>query len=225
MKVDAKSLPRLLDRLEAQAGPPPRRPPRTALEWVLWENAGYLVDDEKRAKAYRALAKRTGPSAAGILALPREELLAIAKLGGMHPERRVEKLVAIAVTVRDAFGGDLEAELSGTLPRARRALKRFPGIGAPGADAILLFTGRHALAALESNGLRVLVRLGLAHEDPSYAKSYRSAVEALAPHLGRGCAWLERAHGLLRRHGQTLCRRTAPACDECPLADGCPSSG
>jgi endonuclease III len=32
---------------------------------------------------------------------------------------------------------------------------------------------------------------------------------------------LIQAHLLLRRHGQELCRRSEPTCDNCPLAADC----
>jgi endonuclease III len=110
------------------------------------------------------------------------------------------------------------------LAKARTALKKFPGIGEPGAEKILLFTGKHALFALESNGLRVLVRLGYAREEKNYSTTYRALRTALAPLESRGAAWLQRAHLLLQRHGQELCKRTAPRCDDCPLLAGCPSA-
>ena len=33
--------------------------------------------------------------------------------------------------------------------------------------------------------------------------------------------WLISAHQLLRRHGQEICRRSAPVCEACPLTEGC----
>src|SRR6266850_6641132 len=162
-------LPGQLDALEKLYGRPARARPRSALEWILWENAAYLLPDEKRARAFSELQKRTGLTAEGIAGLPPHELLEWARLGGMHPERRVSKLLEIAALVRERFGGDLEAALDGPLPKARAALKRFPGIGDPGAEKILLFTGRHPFFALESNGLRVLLRLGHARPGKSYA--------------------------------------------------------
>ena len=222
--TDPALLPAALDRIEAFLGKPKRLPPRKALDWILWENCAYLVNDEKRAKAYRALADATKLRAVGILALPRSELLALARLGGMIAEKRVEKLLAIAHLVQDEHGGDLEAALALPLAKARRAMKRFPGIGDPGADKILLFTGTHALPALESNGLRALVRLGYAREETSYARMYRTGVAALAPHAERGCAWLMRAYDVLRAHGQRTCTHNAPACDACMLAEECPSA-
>lgn len=156
--VKSSDLPELLDRLALRYEPLPRALPHKALDWVLWANAAHLVPDERRTAAHRALAKATGLSADGILGRPREELRAIAALGGMHAGGRVAKWIAIAETVRDSFGGDLEAVIGQPLAEARRALKTFPGIGAPGADRVLLFTRTHALVAVESNGLRVLIR-------------------------------------------------------------------
>lgn len=221
-------LPRALDELERLHGRPAAPRPKRALDWILWENVAYLVPDTKRAEAYRALERATGLTADGILALPPHELRELAALGGMHPDQRVRKLTAIAETVERDFDGDLEAALELPLPKARAALKRFPGIGDPGADKILLFTKTHARPALESNGLRVLVRLGLVAEAKSYSTTYRAATAVLAPLApsthARGCAWLVRAYELLRRHGQELCRNTAPECDACPLAASCPSA-
>lgn len=224
MKSDPVDLPALLDELEDYHGTPPRPLPKKALDWILWENAAYLVPDERRTEAYRALKKHTGLSAEGILDLAREELHELALLGGMLPERRVAKLISIAETLQDSFDGDLEAALKLPIAKARRALKAFPGIGAPGADKILLFTKTHPLAAFDSNGLRVLTRLGYAKEAKSYSSTYRDAIGAFAVHLERGCPWLIRAHELLRKHGQMLCKHKGPLCDECPLAEECPSA-
>jgi endonuclease III len=110
------------------------------------------------------------------------------------------------------------------LEQARRELKRVPGIAAPGADKILLFTGAAPVPALESNGLRALVRLGLAEEGASYAVTYRSGIAALGREAKRGAPWLARAFDLLRVHGQELCKRSKPLCGECPLESSCPSA-
>ena len=218
------NLERCLDTLEEHYGPQERPPPRKALDWVLWENAAYLVPDERRKAAYLALKKKTGLRAEGILALSREALRELAALGGMMPERRVEKWIAIAEEVRDEWGGQLESALKLPIARARRGLRRFPGIGAPGADKILLFTGTHAVPALESAGLRALVRSMGIEEAKSYSTTYRAAMSVLEPLASQGCAGWVRAFSLLRRHGQTLCKDKGPACDECPLAETCPAA-
>jgi endonuclease-3 len=75
--------------------------------------------------------------------------------------------------------------------------------------------------ALDSNGLRVLLRLGFGKEEKSYAKSYRSAREAAQAQLESDFDVLIEAHQLLRRHGQELCKRNEPRCDACPLRKEC----
>jgi endonuclease III len=127
-----------------------------------------------------------------------------------------------AAEVALQLGGDVRAVLRWPLDKAHRALRKFPGIGAPGADKILLFTKTHPILALESNGLRVLLRLGYGTEDARYEVTYRSVQQAADDELVRECAWLIDAHQLLRRHGQEWCRRTRPRCDECALTALCP---
>jgi endonuclease-3 len=85
-------------------------------------------------------------------------------------------LHGIARLALDEFEGDLETLRRLPLRQARRALMRFPSIGEPGAEKILLFGRSHAVLGLESNGVRVLTRLGVVPEGKSYGATYRSFV-------------------------------------------------
>ena len=213
----------IAEALEVRHGAPPRPIPRTPFQWVLWENVAYLVDDEVRATAFSALRRRVGFDPKAIAAARPELLAEIAR--GMRPQDRALRLLECAEIALALGGGDLKQLLALPTPKAMSALKRFPGIGAPGAEKILMFCGALPVLALESNGLRVLLRLGHGREEPkNYAKTYRSVREALAPGLPDDPAWLKSAHQLLRRHGQEVCRTTAPDCDACCLAARCPSS-
>lgn len=217
-------LARLLDALERAGGPVGPPPARGALELVLWENAGYLVDDAKRAELFAELRRKIGLDASAIAGAKREALLAIAKKGGMQPDQRVAKWLEIARLVEEEFEGDLEAALDLPTPKALRAIQRFPSLGRPGAEKVLLFTGRLPVLALESNGMRVLLRLGYGEESKSYDATYRSVREAVTPEARAECTWLTRAHLLLRRHGKALCKNNGPLCEACPLAEDCPSA-
>jgi len=208
-----------LERLHGRPKPPL---PRNPFQWILWENVAYLLDDAHRELAYRALEKRVGLTADRIARASAKSLREVTALGGMHPEQRVDRLREIAELALAEDAPDLSHVLDLPTAQARRILKKFPSIGAPGADRILLLCGALSELALESNGLRVAVRLGYGEEGSSYAATYRSALAALAPELPADAAWLARAHHLLRTHGRTLCRRSAPDCDACPLADRCP---
>lgn len=207
--------------LEKLHGRPKAPLPRNPFHWILWENVAYLLDDEQRELAYRALEKKVGLTAERIARAPAQALREVTALGGMHPEQRVDRLKEIAELALAEKSPDLAHVLDLPIAQARKILRKFPSIGAPGADRILLLCGGLRELALESNGLRVLVRLGYGEEESSYAATYRSALAALAPELPKDKAWFSRAHLLLRTHGRTLCRRSAPDCDACPLSSRC----
>ncbi len=195
----------LLDLLEAAAGPAEPPPSADGWELVLAENVAYLVDDDRRRDAMLRLRRLVGIEPEQILAAPDDLLLQV--VAGMQPAARVTRLRRCA-----------------ELAIAAATWTRFPGIGKPGVERIALFTGTSAVLALDSNALRVLVRLGYADPDAPYAATYRQAQARAGAMLAETVPARQRAHQLLRRHGQTTCRRSAPACARCPLTDHCPSA-
>ncbi len=214
------SLTAVLRDLRNFYGPPEPPDVTDPFEQVLWENVAYLADDGRRAEAFETLRQSVGTRPEAILAASRAKLLQVTR-HGILPEKFAQKLRASARIALEDFGGDLREVLRRPLPEAKKALRRFPGIGEPGAEKILLFSRSYPLFAPDSNGLRVLQRLGLGKEEKSYAASYRSAQEAVRGKLPGGFDALIEARELFRRHGQALCRRTNPACPECPLNDRC----
>jgi endonuclease-3 len=216
---------RLVANLEKHYGRPKLSPARGPFELVLYENIAYLVSEDRREKAFRELKSQIGVRPEDLLVASTAELAALAAIGGIFPELRARRLQEAARLVRDKFNGDLHAVLKLDFAQARRALKQFPAIGEPGAEKILLFTGAHPCLALESNGVRVLVRFGFAKEHKSYSTTYRSLQKALAADVGDKCAPLVEAHQLLKRHGQEICRRSAPRCQECPVRGDCEYRG
>jgi endonuclease-3 len=223
LMVKAKSpFKNIVQQLEAHYGRP--KPPKLCdpLHLILFESIGYLVDDDRREAAFAALRKQVGLNPAAIVATPIQQLIAIARLGGIHSDVRARRLKEIGLIVLTEFDGDLSGALKLPKPQAIRALKMFPSIAEPGAEKILLFTKTYPVLALESNGLRVLLRLGFGEEHKNYSTSYASVREALRDQIGDDCDFLIRAHQLLRQHGKQLCRTNNPACDVCPLQQSCP---
>jgi endonuclease-3 len=172
--------------------------PTEPFQMILWENIGYLVDDERRRRLFDAFADEIGLSPGAIEAASDAALLARAKLGGMRPETRVQRWREIARLIRERAGGD------------------------PGADKVLLFSGVAPRPALESNGLRVLIRLGYCAEQKSYDATYKAGIAVLAAAGLSDRAGLMDAYLLLREHGRTLCRRGQPLCTACLLSETCP---
>ncbi|HSB10582.1 MAG TPA: hypothetical protein VLM38_13925 [Blastocatellia bacterium] len=221
MPKTRRSFKKIIDELREFYGRPD--PPKITdpLGIILLENVAYLVSDERREQVFNSLREKAGLSPPEILTAHEENLLEVARLGGMHPAARVEKLRRIAQIALQEFDGDLDKVLKQPLSRAKKSLKKFPGIGDPGAEKILLFSKAHPILALDSNGLRVLLRLGYGEELKSYAASYRSAQAAVEGELKKDFGWLIEAHQLLRRHGQELCKTTEPLCPACPLKTSC----
>ena len=218
--MPALTLANTVRELRQHYGSPEQPPSSDPFELVLWENVAYLTTPERRHEAFDLLKRTIGTRPAAILAASQAELEAVTG-HGILASKFADKLRACARIAHEKFGGDVSRAARLPLPDAKKAMESFPGIGEPGAEKILLFSGHYTLLAPESNGLRVLVRLGLVAGGASYAKTY-AAANAMSRDSGvRGRA-LENAHLLLQLHGQTLCKRERPHCDECPLAVQCP---
>ena len=188
------------------------------LHHILWENIGYLIADDLRRALFEEFRKEIGFEPRAILRASDEQLLAIARKGGMGPETRVARWREIAEIVQRECEDDLASHLRSLSPaKARMLLKRFPGIGDPGADKTLLFCRLEARPSVDSNGLRVLARLGLISQAASYAATYKSAVGLLSQFSALGRAWLISCYAVLREHGRELCKRNEPRCIACPL--------
>ena len=214
------ALSKLVDKLRQHYGAPAPPPSTDPLELIIWENIVYLASDKRRAEAFAILKRTIGTLPDQILAAQHSALAAIGK-AGILPDVSAEQLLTIAKIAYEEFSSDLRAALKKPLSQAKKALKRFPSIGDPGAEKILLFTRSYPVMALDSNGLRVLCRVGFADEQKNYSATYRLIQDAIRGQLPKDYDSLIRAHQLLRQHGQELCKRSKPRCAECPLNDSC----
>jgi adenine-specific DNA glycosylase len=188
---------------------------------VLFEQVAYLTSDEKREGAFAELATRVGLAPRAILAAPHATLVAICERGGINGPERAARLKNSAAIVLERCAGDLAATLR-ELPQAqaRKLARAFDSFGAANAEILLLFAGV-PVPALDSNGVRVLSRLWFGGESGGYAADHRRACERMTADGPHAAALLRHAFVALRRHGKTICRRTAPACPACPLRDAC----
>jgi len=216
---------KLIAKLRKHYGEPALPPAHGPFELVMWENACYLLSDQRRAAVFQALRDQVGMDAAAIWKAGQEVLLPLARMGGMRPETRVFRWREIARITNSQFAGNLDAILQLPYAKAKRALQQFPNIGQPGAEKILMLCGVSTGLPLEWNGVRVLQRVGYGRAGKNYGAAYRSIQEALAGQLPQDAESLTRAHLLLRRHGKTLCRNNKPLCGECALAPNCAFAG
>ena len=162
----------------------------------MWENACYLLPDERRAAVFQGLQKQVRLTPKAILKADPDILLALATMGGMRPKVRVFRWQEIARITLSQFDNDLDQILKLPYAQAKKALKQFPNIGDPGAEKILMFCGAAPGLPLEWNGLRVLTRAGYGRWQKSYAATYKSVQTALKAELPRKAETIAQAHML-----------------------------
>jgi A/G-specific adenine glycosylase len=149
------------------------------------------------------------PDVDSLAEAPPDELLHL--WSGLGYYARARNLHQAARIVRDAYGGEL--------PRDMRALLALPGIGRSTAGAILALARRERQPILDGNAKRVLARYhavaGWPGESPVERRLWEHA-ETETPHQ-RVAEYTQAIMDL----GATVCTRTRPACERCPLAGGC----
>ncbi len=216
------SLEELLGRLEAFHGKQQPGWPTDPYLFLVWWYCGYPASDATCAKGWERLTRDIGVTPERLLAANPTKMAAALKPGGMVPELRAMRLKEIAERIQKEFGGDLLEGLKGlTISKIRAALKKFPSIADPGADRILLFGGISPVAAVPSNCPYVLVRIRLGLERENYGVTYKEAQGMIAEEVPAKFDARTRAYLLLKIHGQKVCKRTNPKCEECPVAPSC----
>ncbi|HEX2119972.1 MAG TPA: A/G-specific adenine glycosylase [Acidimicrobiales bacterium] len=129
---------------------------------------------------------------------------------GLGYNRRAVNLHRAAVEVVRSHGGALPATLED--------LVALPGLGPYTARAVLAFAFEVDVGVVEVNSARVLAR---AFAGRALAAGEAQALaDALVP-AGEGWAWNQAMLDL----GATVCAKTAPRCEQCPLRAGCAWAG
>ena len=211
----------LLRKLESFHGKQECGWPTDPYLFLVWWHCGYPASDAACAKGWAALNEMIGVEPQRLLSATPANLARALRPGGMVPELRALRLKEIAARVKDEFGSDLRAALIGPLAAVRKTLKRFPSIGDPGADRMLLFGGIAPVAAVPSNCPHVLVRVQRGRESDSYVATYREAKQAIETHVPATFDARVWAYLLLKRHGQDVCKRAKPKCAQCPISPSC----
>ena len=226
------NLGEVLNRLEQLYGPQKAAGPRDPYEMIVFVNCGYPATDVSCSKGFDALKREVGLKLDEILAAPKAKLAKLMRLGGIVPELRAQRLKEIARMVQKEFSGNLAAALKARMQEekkvpgsgirgAKKLLQRFPVIGEPGAEKILLFANVVPVAAVPSAALGVPMRVYFGGEGKNYATDYRRSREALSADLPETFPARQRAYLLLKKHGQEICKRTKPKCEICPVTDQC----
>ncbi len=149
------------------------------------------------------------PDAETLAAAPLDEVMRL--WSGLGYYARARHLHQCAQEIVSHHGGQL--------PESLDALVVLPGIGRSTAGAILALARGQRLSILDGNVKRVLARVFLVEEPPDSAQGLRklwALSDACTPQTRIG----EYTQAIMDL-GATLCRRSNPACDRCPLASSC----
>jgi endonuclease III related protein len=212
----------ILDTLESFYGEQAPGFPVDPYLFLIWWHCGYPPGEERCNRGWKALEAAVGVSAPLLAAARSTRIARALKAGGMVPELRAARLRSIARSVLEDYAGDLRAALA-ALPagEARKRLRKFPGVGAPGADRILLFAGLEPVAAVPSASPHVLVRIQCGREGAKYTETYRQAQQLIGTHSPATLTARRRAYLLLQRHARESCKAKNPKCGQCPVSGSC----
>ena len=212
----------ILDTLESSYGEQAPGWPTDPYLFLIWWHCGYPPSEERCSRGWEALTASLAATPAELAAARSTTLARALKAGGIVPELRAERVRQIARSVQGDFGGDLRAALASVSEfEAARLLRNFPGVGAPGADRILLFGAIAPVPAVPSNSPYVLVRIESGRVPAKYTAAYREARQLIAAQLPATFAARCRAYLLLRQHARQLCKASNPRCGECPVSGSC----
>jgi endonuclease III related protein len=132
--------------------------------------------------------------------------------------RRLRNLLRFIV---EEYDGSLDAMFRTNEAALRERLLAIHGIGPETADAILLYAGGLPTFVVDTYTHRILARHGWI----GYDASYHDIKDHFESALPADAALYNEYHALLVRVGKDFCKRTAPKCENCPLAEMLPYRG
>lgn len=195
--------------------PPVRRDPIDELILtVLSQN----TSDVNRDRAYQAMRGRYPTRES--LAVAREGDLAAAIRPGGLSNVKAPRILAILAEIRERENGSLDLSWmrSAPSPKVAEYLRTLPGVGPKTTACVLAFSlGRPALP-VDTHVHRVAGRLGFYGRGTDAARAHQ-VMEEVVPR-----AIMVRMHVGLIRLGREICRPGRPRCEDCPLADLCPTA-
>ncbi len=121
---------------------------------------------------------------------------------------KAKNVVAMSRLLVEQYGGEV--------PLTREALQALPGVGRKTASVVLNELRVEPAIAVDTHVFRVSQRLGLANgKTPDKVEAQLMAIVPVPLQT--------RAHHWLILHGRYVCVARRPKCEECPVADLCPS--
>ncbi len=207
---------RLFDVLGPQHWWPAQTPFEVIVGAVLTQNTSW----QNVEKAIENLRQADLLKPASLHAVPIEELEGLLRPAGYF-RVKARRLRGLLKFLMERYGGSLEAMFATGVGTLREELLALNGIGPETADSILLYAGGLPVFVVDAYTQRILSRHGWI--DPE--ADYHQIQDFLQSRLPEDPALFNEFHALLVHVGKHHCRKRAPRCAACPLADMLPDGG
>lgn len=170
-------------------------------------------------KTYKAL-RESSPTWEHVRREPVDNIAAAIKHGGLQ-NKKARHIKGTLERIKADFG---ELSLDGLREmsdrEAIRYLESLPGISAKNARCILMYSMGRKVFPVDTHVWRICRRLGLTPPVPKPTTAQQRDLEAIVPEEIRYSL-----HVNMVSHGRKVCTTYWPECEECVLADICPSCG
>jgi len=156
---------------------------------------------------------------AGVLSLPamsalsQEALAELIRPAGYYNIKagRLQNLFAL---INGQWSGDLEYFLAQSREDLREQLLSVKGIGPETADSMILYAANLPVFVVDTYTARILLRHNIIDE----ALEYHEIQELFMDNLAEEVALFNEYHALIVALGKEFCKKSKPACVDCPLS-------
>lgn len=207
----------ILERLVHEYGAPERLESRPPIDELISTILSQSTTDLNTDRAFDSLTTRFN-SWNDVADAPTECVVDAIRIGGLA-NQKAPRIQSVLHTIR-AERPDYDLRFLATIDpdEAAEWLTRFPGVGPKTAACVLLFSLHQPVMPVDTHVHRVSLRLGLVPEGTSAVRAQPMLERIIAPEDRYD------AHLLFIHHGRVTCIARRPRCEQCTLADICPSA-
>jgi len=169
-----------------------------------WKNVERAIDNLKRAEVL---------SLDAMSDLPQDLLAEYIRPAGYYNIKAV-RLRNFFTLINGHWGGDLDFFLSQPRDTLREQLLSVKGIGPETADSMVLYAAGQPIFVIDAYTHRILTR----HEIIDEFFDYHAIQEMFMDNLEEDTRLFNEYHALIVQVGKDFCKKSKPACTDCPLA-------
>ena len=169
-----------------------------------WKNVERAIDNLKRADVLSLTAMSD---------LPRDLLAEYIRPAGYY-NIKASRLQNFFTLINVHWDGDLDFLLSQPRDTLREQLLSVKGIGPETADSMVLYAAGQPIFVIDAYTHRILTR----HEIIDESFDYHAIQELFMDNLEEDTRLFNEYHALIVQVGKDFCKKSKPACADCPLA-------